>query len=149
MGVGRMTILGKFTVAEAQALGHAVAYQFDQVEGAYRSISADWIQKNSQPYEKLSHDWAKAKGDWAKDWHQAQAIMAIKMGAVGPLVSKNIVPAQEAYDMILRNTAQGGRNGDDSLYTVNQKVEDIRKEKTDFSKQPSQMGTTDVDHGAY
>lgn len=146
-----MTILGKHTVAETQALGKDLDYQFNQVNEAYKSISPDWIKNNPDKYEKLTNAWAQARQKWSKDSLNAKASMAIKMGAVGVMVSPTIVPAQDEYDLLLSNTPEGGANGVGTLYDTNLAVQSVRNEKTDFTKRPNQiqLGGTDWDFGAF
>jgi len=145
-----MTILGKHTVAEVQALGKDLDYQFKQVNEAFKSISPIWIQDNQDRYKRLTSDWNVARQRWAKDSLDVKSTLSLKMGAAGILVSPTIVPAEDEWNRLLRNTAQGdsngiGQNGDDSLYGVNQAVQTIRSEKTDFSKRPSQIDSAGED----
>lgn len=146
-----MTILGKHTVSEVQALGKDLDYQFNQVNEAFKSIDPKWIASNRNSYEQLTHDWTAARQKWSKDSLSVKGSMAIKMGAAGILVSPTIVPAEDEWNILINNTAQGDANGDDSLYGVNAKIQEIRNAKTDFQNRPNQIegAGTDWDFKAF
>lgn len=144
-----MTILGRHTVAETRALARAVDYQFKQVDNEYKAISREWITNNQAGYDKLTADWTKALREWNIDWEKAKVKLDILMAAAGLTVPEDIVPSEEQYNKVLSHTAQGGRNGDDSLYMVARRVEEINNRKVDYSKQPSQIDVWDPDLGAY
>lgn len=140
-----MTILGRHTVAEARALGNAIDYEFKQVDGAFKSISTDWVAANPAKYDALSKNWAKAKSEWEHTWSRVQASLAVLKAAGGKSVSDDIMPAEDDYQNLLKHTSQGGRKGEDSLYMTKQHVQGITGKAVDLSKRPSQIDVPDVD----
>lgn len=140
-----MTILGKHTVSEVQTLGKDLDYQFNQVNEAYKAIDPKWIQANPDKYERLTKAWTAARQKWSKDSLSVKASIAIKMGAAGIMVSPTVVPAEDEWNILLSNTAQGGANGEGSLYDTNQAIQSIRNAKTDFSERPNQVNASGTD----
>lgn len=140
-----MTILGKHTVSEVQALGKDLDYQFTQVNEAYKSIDPKWIQANTEKYERLTRAWTAAKQKWSKDSLSVKGSIAIKMGAAGIMVSPTIVPAEDEWNLLLSNTPQGGANGEGTLYDTNLAIQAIRNTKTDFTKRPNQIEESGTD----
>lgn len=143
-----MTMLGRHTVAETRALGKAIDYQFNQADQGYAAISPNWIQAHKADYDKLTADWKKAVSDWHIDYEKVKVKLALIMAPMGITTPEDIVPSEDQYNILLSHTAQGGRNGPDSLYDCTQRIQDALGRKLDFSGQPSQLDTTDVDEGA-
>lgn len=139
-----MTILGRHTLAESKALGNAVNYQFKQVDNRFKAIPDAWKAANPAAATKLAKDWAKATSDWCKSWKAAKLNFTV-LRAASSAVSEDIIPAEDSWKALIAHTAQGGRNGDDSLYGVSRKVEEITGKPIDYSGQPSQLNNTDVD----
>lgn len=143
-----MTILGRHTVAETDALGKAIDYQFNQVDEGYRAISPVWKQAHTSEYDKLTSDWKKAVSDWHIDYEKVKAKLTAIVALAGLATPNDIIPSEDQYNTLLSHTAQGGRNGPDSLYDCAQRVQDALGRKIDYSGQPSQLDNTDVDQGA-
>lgn len=144
-----MTVLGKHTVAETRVLVKDIDYQFKQVEDAFQRLNPAWKDANPDRYALLFKNWQKAKLDWADARTKVSLDLELTMAAAGMLASEDIVPAEEAYNRALRQTAQAGRNGEDSLYMTSRYITEINKEPIDYSGRPNQLGTWDFDFAAY
>jgi hypothetical protein len=140
-----MTIFGKHTVSEVQALGKDLDYQFNQVNEAFKSIDPKWIQSNPEKYERLTKAWTAAKRKWSNDSLNVKGSIAIKMGAAGIMVSPTVVPAEDEFQLLLSNTPQGGANGEGTLYDTNLAIQEIRNTKTDFQNRPNQVEASGTD----
>jgi hypothetical protein len=143
------TIAGHHTVAETKALVKDIDYQFNQVEGAFQNLSPAWRMQNPERYAKLTADWTKAKADWGRTKAKVLVDLGIRMGMAGILASENLVPAEDTYQLALSQTAQGGRNDDDSLYMTSRYITEINKRPIDYSERPSQLNTWDFDFSLY
>lgn len=137
-----MTILGKHSVAEVEALGNRVAYEFKQVDAAFDSISTAWKNNNQARYAKLAADWTKAKAEWQHTWNGVQTSLKILRASK---VSDDIIPAETEWTQVKSHTAGGGRNADDSLYMTKRYVEEINGHPVDLSAAPDQLHVTDTD----
>lgn len=144
-----MTVAGHHTVAETKALVRDIEYQFGQVESAFQNLSPAWKAQYPERYAKLAFDWGKAKTDWSKTRIKVLADCGIRMGMAGILMSEDMVPAEDTYQLALSQTAQGGRNGDDSLYMTSRYITEINKRPIDYSERPSQLNTWDFDFSLY